>query len=309
MDDRDLLATLTSFAAASNFKGKGPLCVALFVTDQAKILGLPLDARQLVTERGGQVRGLGKASVQRVLARHEIQRVLASEGGRTSRGSLDNMQVYVEFLNRLEEGTDLDAVEGFWVDRVREFFAAGPLKMRLDAGMCIQAVVRDLIDQAKKREMEIIGRWYAGTVVQHLTGALIDCCFGVGRVAHHSSSTADLPSGRSADFDLGKLAIHVTTSPGEAVIQRCVGNLEDGLRPVLVVRGRSVSTATDLANREGVEDRVDVLAFEQLISLGVFALEGLAVEERKSILGRIVARYNEIIDEVETDPSLKIKLG
>ena len=44
--------------------------------------------KKLITEGGGQVLGLGKGAVQAVLKRHGIDRVLASEGGRTSRGSL-----------------------------------------------------------------------------------------------------------------------------------------------------------------------------------------------------------------------------
>ena len=59
--------------------------------------GLPLDPDQLVTKSGGQVRGLGQSQVQKILARHGIERVLAAEGGRTSRGSLGNMRAYVRF--------------------------------------------------------------------------------------------------------------------------------------------------------------------------------------------------------------------
>lgn len=203
---------------------------------------------------------------------------------------------------------DLESVEAFWVDRVREFFAAQPLRMRLDAGLGMQAVVRDLIDQAAKREMEFAGRWYAGALIEHLVGAVIDCGLGTGQVSHHSSSAADLHAGRSGDFRLGDKVIHVTTAPGEAVVQRCARNLADGLVPVLVVRSRSVGTATDLANRVGIDDRVDVLSIEQVVSLAVLGLEGQE-EGRKAVLERIVARYNEIVDEVETDPSLKIRLG
>lgn len=37
--------------------------------------------------------------MQAVLNRHGITRVLAAEGGRTSRGSISNMREYVAFLN------------------------------------------------------------------------------------------------------------------------------------------------------------------------------------------------------------------
>ena len=219
------------------------------------------------------------------------------------------MRVYVNFLNGLGEDVQLDAVEAFWVDRVRAFFSGQPLRIKLDPRMGVQAVVRDLINQAAKREMEYAGRWYAGALIEHLAGAVIDCGFGQGTVAHHSASAADQPSGRSGDFSMGDTAIHVTTTPGEAVLQRCAGNLDAGLRPILVVRGRSVGTAGDLANNAGIDDRVDVVSIEQLVSLAVLGFGGFDADARRTALRRIVARYNEIVSEVETDPSLRIDLG
>src|ERR1700690_1931533 len=93
---------LTAFTADKSFRGKGPLSVALVVTQHAKTMGLPLSPEALVTEGGGQVLGLGKGAVQSILKRHGVDRVLAAEGGRTSRGSLGNMREYVAFLNRLK---------------------------------------------------------------------------------------------------------------------------------------------------------------------------------------------------------------
>lgn len=95
--------------------------------------------------------GLGKGAVQAILKRHGIDRVLASEGGRTSRGSLNNMRVYVALLNALhvQGSLDLDAVEKFWIARVHEFFAAKPFKIRLDASRNLRTVVGDVLQQAE----------------------------------------------------------------------------------------------------------------------------------------------------------------
>jgi hypothetical protein len=60
------------------FNRKGPLSVALVVTQQARNMGLPLDSEKLLTEGGGQVLGLGKSAVQAILHRHGIERVLAA---------------------------------------------------------------------------------------------------------------------------------------------------------------------------------------------------------------------------------------
>ena len=90
----DLQNALIAFAKERKFNRKGPLCVALVMTQQARAKGLPLDSGELLTEGGGQVFGLGKSAVQSILQRHGITRVLASEGGRTSRGSIGNMREY-----------------------------------------------------------------------------------------------------------------------------------------------------------------------------------------------------------------------
>ena len=135
---------LAAFAAEKEFRGKGPLCVALVVTQHAKNLGLPLEPQELVTAGGGQVLRLGRTAVQSVLGRHGIRQVLAAEGGRTSRGSLRRMREYVTFLNTLGTEVDLDAVESFWVDRVKDFFSAQPLRARLlltDAGIISTTVI------------------------------------------------------------------------------------------------------------------------------------------------------------------------
>ena len=63
------------------FLNKGGLCVALVVTETAKEQGLPMKPEALRTEEGGQVAGLGKAAVQKILDRHGIVKVLAEEGG------------------------------------------------------------------------------------------------------------------------------------------------------------------------------------------------------------------------------------
>ena len=99
----DLVTALRDFNKDRKFSRKGPLCVALVITQHAR-KGLPLNPDELLTEAGGQVLGLGRGAVQAVLNRHGITRVLAAEGGRTSRGSISNMREYVAFLNGLAAG-------------------------------------------------------------------------------------------------------------------------------------------------------------------------------------------------------------
>ena len=301
---------MAAFTANRAFRGKGPLSVALVVTQHAKKMGLPLDAEKLLTEGGGQVLGLGKGAVQAILKRHGVTRVLASEGGRTSRGSLNNMREYVAFLNELKAKgkVDLDAVELFWMDRVHEFFAGKPFKIKLDASRSLRMVVRDVIAQAEERQKNSAGVYYGGAVLQHLVGAKLDCALGQGHFEHNSLSTADAPGGRQGDFFLGDVAIHVTTSPGEAVIERCRENMNDGYRPILVTLQRGLTVAEGLASNVGLGDRIDIFEIEQFVALNLYELARFAAEGRRTAVTDLVARYNEIVEEFETDPSLKIEL-
>ncbi|MDA1099922.1 MAG: DUF4928 family protein [Proteobacteria bacterium] len=305
---KDYKAELKKFTAKNRFKGKGPLCVALVVTEHARKMSLPLNSSNLVTEGGGQVLGLGKGAVQAILRRHDIERLLAAEGGRTSRGSLSNMQKYVAFLNGLHRKgmADLDAIENFWIESVRAFFAGKPFTIRLDYSRGLRHIVRDILEQATARQKSAPGLHYAGAVLQHLVGAKLDCALGIGKFEHNSFSTADAPSKRAGDFFVGDVAIHVTTAPGEAVIDRCRDNLNDGYKPVLVTTQRGVTIAEGLAENKDLADRIDVFEIEQFVALNLYELGKFAADGRRVAVSDLVSRYNDIVGEIETDPSLKI---
>jgi hypothetical protein len=305
----DLQKTLAEFAAANGFRGKGPLSVALVVTQHAKKMGLPLDPARLVTKKEGQVRGLGKSAVQKILNRHGISRVLAAEGGRTSRGSLNNMRDYVAFLNELATHGELDlnAVELFWIEKVNEFFDRKPFGIKMDPSRGLRAVVSDIIAQAEERQKTSSGMHYAGAFLQYLVGAKLDCALGKGRFEHNSFSTADAPAGRAGDFLVGDVAIHVTTAPGEAVIGRCRDNLNDGYRPIVITTRRGVAVAEGLAANLGLGERIDIFEIEQFVALNIYELGKFAADGRKVAVTDLVERYNEIIEDVETDPSMKIE--
>lgn len=236
--------------------------------------------------------------------------MLASEGGRTSRGSIRNMEDYVAFLNNLHEQhiADLDAIEGFWIECVNEFFAGKPFRIRLDASRGLRHVVRDVLAQAEERQRNSQGTYYAGAVLQHMVGAKLNCALGNDKVDHNSFSTADEPSGRKGDFLIGDVAIHVTTAPSEAVIERCQDNLNDGYRPVLITLQRGLAVAEGLADNKGLQERIDVFEIEQFVALNLYELAKFAADGRKTAMTELVEQYNNIIDAVETDPSLHIAL-
>ncbi|MFD1207263.1 DUF4928 family protein, partial [Modicisalibacter tunisiensis] len=198
-------------------------------------------------------------------------------------------------------------IEAFWIQRVHEFFSAKPFKIRLDASRSLRTLVRDMIVQAEERQRNAPGMQYAGAVLQHLVGAKLDCALGIGNFEHNSFSTSDAQSGRAGDFFIGDVALHVTTAPGEAVIGRCRDNIDDGHRPIIVTTSRGVSAAEVLAENAGLGDRIDVFEVEQFVALNLYELGRFAAEGRRTAVGDVVTRYNEIVENFETDPSLKIE--
>lgn len=306
----DILEALADFCRKNGFSGKGPLSVALVVTQHAMEMGLPLRAEDLITAGGGQVLGLGKSNVQSILNRHGIEKVLAEEGGRTSRGSIGKMRNYVEFLNSQGSLTkqQLKLVEAFWVDQVRLHFQAKPIKVRLDMAKSLRAVVRDLLLQAEDRQRSGSGMQYRGALLQHLVGAKLACLLKPEEISHHSFSTSDQQTGRSADFLIGDVAIHVTTSPGEALIARCRANLDNGLRPVIVTLQKGLTVAEELAANFGLAERIDVFEAEQFVALNLYEFGRFQLDGRKVAVNDFISAYNSIIEQTETDPSLRIEL-
>ncbi len=266
---------LSSFAKDNNMTGKGALCVALVVTRQAVNNGLPLEPDSLLTENHGQVKLLGKSAVQNILKDYGITRVLAEEGGRTSRGSVGNMQRYVEFLNNTGfSKEELKSVEEWWVDRIRAFFAGKPMILCFDAAKSMRAAIRDLIAQAEKRQAASRGATIVGTVLQHLVGAKLSLILPELPVMH-GVSVADEASGRDGDFIFEDVAIHVTTAPSEALIRKCRRNLDHSIKPIIITTYRKVPVAEELADAQSIADRLDVFDVEQFLAGNIYELESL----------------------------------
>jgi len=301
---------LRTFYTDRKYNSKGKLSVALVITEHARKMGFPLDPAELLTNRKGQVLGLGIAPVQKILSKYGIVKVLAREGGRTSRGSIDHMKEYVFFLNNLHalDLIDLDKIEQFWIEKVNLFFAGKPLKVKLDGSQSLRTLIRDLITQGEIKQKEAPGVNSVGIILQHLVGAKLDCALGKGRFKHNNVSTSDAQTGRSGDFLIDKVAIHVTTAPTEFVISRCKDNLSNGQRPIIVTTKKGIPLAEGNAENAGIGNRVDIFEVEQFIALNLYEFAKFQEKGREVAVTDLVKRYNEIVDEFETDPSLQIEV-
>lgn len=305
-----LESRLASFTTEEKIEGKGPLCVVLVITRKASEQTPPFSADNFLAPKGGQVGGLGKGAVQAILADYGIDRMLAEEGGRTSRGSIQKMRAYLNFLNDLaaDKLLDFKKIEGWWINRVKDFFSSKPFSLKIDSSKSVRSIVADLIEAAFVRQKECPGVMIAGAVMQHLVGAKIETALPEEKFAHEGFSVADAQSGRKGDFLIGDTAIHVTTAPTEALIRKCCDNLSQGIRPLIITTQSGVGGAVALAKNASVAERIDIIEIEQFIATNVYEWTAFQQTKRAVSVRQMIETYNRIIEECETDPSLKIEV-
>lgn len=300
---------LRAFQIENNIVTKGPLSLVVQFTRMVSGKAFPLDPDDYQTGSKGQVAGLGGGNLKKILKEHGITQILASEGGRTSRGSMGLMIKYVEFLNawNAEEPVDFAVIEDFWAEQVREYFRNQPFVLTSDTSKTIGANLEELFEQAKKRQAQNPGTQYLGAVLQHLVAAKLSIILPAGTIEVHGASVADAPTERSGDFVINNTIIHCTTAPGAPLIEKCRLNLRGGCHPVIITIFDRVRTALDLASDAGLDGRVEVWDIQQFLSANIYEHSLFDEGNRNSTIADIVDKYNEIILAAETDPSLRIE--
>lgn len=219
-------------------------------------------------------------TVDRILAEHGIDRVLFTKRER-------------EQIRRRSRSK----TEGRFIE-----FNFDPIKS-------IRANIDDLIDQASDLEEARSGTNYVGIVLQHLVGAKLDIVLGKGKVKHHGSSVADQSSDREADYQIDALAIHVATSPTEALMRKCGESIKAGIKPLILTVGEAVKPAEYMLASLQLGDRVDVLDIAQFLTANVYERSLFVYADCKLTLASLLGRYNEIVAECENDPTLRIRFG
>lgn len=293
------------FRYRNQVTGKGALALMVQLTRAFSKDTLPIDPADYVTNKQGQVAGLGGDNLKKILNDHGITRQLAKEAGRTNRGSMGLMRAYSDLINSLEPPVDFQAIEEYWIQRVREFFASRPFRLSRDSSRSITDAIDGLLGQAAKRQKENPGMQYMGSVLQHLVAAKLEMLMPTIEI--HGASDADDQTGREGDFIIDDTAIHCTTAPANLLIEKCKTNLQHGLNPIIVTISDRVITARTLLEDAEIGNRVEVWDLQQFLATNVYEQGRFSSAGRRDVLAELIDTYNAIIDEFETDPSLHIE--
>lgn len=304
-------AEIDDLLSRQDFSTKGPIAIALVVVERARSQTLPLNPANFRAAKGAQVAGASGKAADAILRRYGVTNSLGSEGGRTSRGSVDRMLALVEYMNSRHAAGDLDfdALQGFWVARAKEYFATTPIQMKMDPALSIRAVLRGLIAQAEARQRVMPGMMIVGAVMQHMVGAALELRGEASdyEVKHHGSNQNDA-KGRGGDFDVGDTIIHVTNAPSSALITKCRANIEAGRRPVIVTNTKQLIAAEVLADAENLLERIEFVDFEQFVAAKLYDRGNFTAGQIRDAVAALVERYNDIVAAVEPTPGLLVEL-
>jgi hypothetical protein len=69
-----------------------------------------------------------------------------------------------------------------------------------------------------------------------------------------------------------------------------------------------LQAADVLADRLGIANRLDIFEIEQFVALNLYELGSFQKDGRRTAVLDLLKRYNEIVDTIDTDPSLRIEI-
>lgn len=283
------------------------VCAGLAVLERLRD-AFPLEPQDYITEKN-QVR-TGGPFIQGILARYGETRVYTREGGRTTRGTRPAAEALVQRLNALDELADLDQEEraeladrlqGWLVERVRDYFNRQRIAVEIDLGRPGSQIVEAVLAVAAAT-----GK--AGAVAQHLVGAKLALRYEEAQIENHSYTTADRQLGRPGDFVVGDTAFHVTVAPMEGLIRKCEENLRAGYRPLLLVPEGRVAAARQLAEIRELHERIGILPIENFVGQNIEEMGGFGRSAMATGFRALLEAYNERVAAVETDRSLMIEI-
>ncbi|MCD4828665.1 MAG: DUF4928 family protein [Candidatus Cloacimonetes bacterium] len=299
---------LSVFKEKHKINEKGSLSMVLQLTRSIKSMDYPLVMEDFRTPKKGQVKGLSGKKVSKILNEYGIVKELAKEGGRTSRGNMGKAEAYITLLNSISGRRDFSIhnIELWWIEQIKQYLTRNPFSLRYDPSKSVFTVVIDLFKQAKARQSENKGLTVLGSMLQHLVGAKLQLIVD-SEIAYHGAAVADASTNRSSDFLIEDVAIHVTTSPTEKLIEKCIRNIEASQKPLIITLVDSVPHAKSLAEQLGVADRIEIFNAEQFIAGNVYELGKFSYSGRALTVKNIIEEYNRIVRQCETDLSLCIK--
>jgi hypothetical protein len=263
-------------------------------------------SRNDVISQGGEVSG-ARSGLGRILESHGIPSSYLKEIT-TRQGHQDGQRLFEIFdwgnkfaqLTTKQRNNLLLELIDVLRNHANNWLKRQNLKLNIDRRLAPATWINVIVENAKGRS--------GGIVEQQLVGAKLARRFQEVDIPNHPAHAGDKQTERMGDFSISNLVYHVTAAPSRNVLQKCADNLQVGLHPILLVPREQENKARVLAQDEGIDQQLTIIAIESFIALNIIEL---ATDEKKdffSVLKEIVEIYNARLSAVETDLSLQIEV-
>lgn len=253
------------------------------------------------------------AHIRKITDRHGKSHLFSSgEFGRTSTGTKRAGLEFIQLIhNSLENGTKGSGGAGpeglalisHLFHRVFELLQAyydlGGIEAKFMASESIATYLTKVINSHGVNP---------GAVLQHLVGAKLALRFGELKIIHHSSSAADMQTGRLGDFEIGSAVFHVTKRANDGHYRKALQNADNGRTVYLLIPSEIQEATRKYADQLDPQfsSKINVFSVEQFVAQN---LDELAFFDRLEALKkfeRLLSTYNVLIDEHENDSSLRV---
>lgn len=303
-----ILQTWLASCTRGNKVSRNTIAVGIVVLDHLRSASQRMHVveREDVVSPGGEIRG-ARSGLSSLLLKYEIPVRFLKEAT-TRQAHQDGQRLFEAFEWGVMYTTlPQEHQEQLWQGLLAhlktladEWFQRENLKPDIDRRQAPTAWLRTIVEEAKGKS--------GGVVEQHLVGAKLERRFKHLTIDNHPAHAADQQTSRNGDFRISNNVYHVTASPGPLVMKKCARNLQDGLRPILLIPDEQKTKAKVFAEEANIDLQLTIISIEDFVSLNIIEM---AIEDSSdvfSILKTVIETYNRRLSEVETDLSLRIEI-
>lgn len=292
-------------------KARGDIAGGLVLLERLR-KNFSLDINDHKTDNGDQLRGLSAENVNRILQTFGENRALLKVGGRSNRGLMKKIAPLLDaiknsgmrelpFMSPKREH-ELRAMQRFLAARATEQLNAKKIAFEYNAGATSHKIISAILEVAAARQK-------AGDVAEYLVGAKLALRFPRLEIRNAPASAPDDQAKESGDFQIHDSVFHVSVSPNAGHYKKCEDNLNNGLRPFLLVPAGKLSAVRDyLQLNTNMESRTAVESVESFVSQNIEELSEFSGGKIGGGLVRLIETYNRRVEEVETNLSLQIEI-
>lgn len=304
----DILKVWLTSCTRGSKVSRNTIAVGLVVLDHLRSASqrAQIVSREDVISPGGEIRG-ARSGLSSVLSKYGIPARFLKETT-TRQAPQDGQRLFEAFSWGAKYAALPQHVqEQLWQSllahlkaQADEWFQRENIKPDIDRRQAPTAWLHTIVEEAKGKS--------GGVVEQHLVGAKLTQRFKHLPIDNHPAHAADQQTSRDGDFRIADNVYHVTAAPGPAVIAKCSRNLQDGLRPILLIPDEQKTKAKVFAEAANIDRELTILSIEDFVSLNLIEMAIQESSDAFSILKTVIETYNRRLSEVETDLSLRIEL-